>query len=124
MTLRILIAGSRSLSRSALRLYLQEACGLEVVGEAANSEELLAQVQTRNPNVVLLEWGLPGQPGLELLPVLQGRDGQPVVIVLSGRPELERSVRDAGAHAFFNLGEPPQRLLAALRATQEGTPLE
>lgn len=97
---------------------------MEVVGEAANSEELLAQVQTRNPNVVLLEWGLPGQPGLELLPVLQGRDGQPVVIVLSGRPELERSVRDAGAHAFFNLGEPPQRLLAALRATQEGTPLE
>jgi hypothetical protein len=46
------------------------------------------------------------------------------VIVLSGRPELEPAVRDAGAHAFFNLGEPPRRLLSALRAIQEGTPLK
>ena len=119
MTFRILIAGSRSLTRSALRLLLQEANGFEVVGEAADSEELLSQVQSRHPHVVLLEWGLPGQPGLELLPVLQGRDGRPAVIVLSGRPELESTVRDAGAHAFFNMGEPPRRLLAALRAIQE-----
>ena len=124
MTLRILIAGGHSLNRSALRLLLQEASGFEVVGEAADSEELLAQVQTRHPNVVLLEWELPGMPGLELLPVLLGRNGRPVVIVLSGRPELEQTVRDAGAHAFFNLGEPPRRLLAALRAIQEDTPLK
>jgi DNA-binding NarL/FixJ family response regulator len=124
MDLRILIAGSRALTRSALRLLLQEASGLEVVGEAADSEELLAQVQTRHPNVVLLEWGLPGQPGLELLPVLRSRNGRPAVIVLSGRPELERAVRDAGAHAFFNLGEPPQCLLATLQAIQEDATLE
>jgi DNA-binding NarL/FixJ family response regulator len=124
MTLRILIAGSRSPTRSALRLLLQEANGFEVVGEAADSEELLAQVQSKHPHVVLVEWELPGQPGLELLPALRGRNGWPVVIVLSGRPELERSVRDAGAHAFFNLGEPPRRLLATLQAIQEGAPLE
>jgi DNA-binding NarL/FixJ family response regulator len=124
MTLRILIAGGRSLTRSALRLLLQEASGFEVVGEAADSEELLAQVQSRHPSVVLLEWELPGMPGLELLPVLLGRNGRPVVIVLSGRPELEQTVRAAGAHAFFNLGEPPRRLLAALRAIQEDAPLE
>lgn len=124
MDLRILIAGSRSLNRSALRFLLQETSGFEVVGEAADSEELLAQVQTRHPNVVLLEWELPGQPGLELLTALRGRNSRPLVIVLSGRPELEGAVRDAGAHAFFNLGEPPKRLLAALRAIQEGTPLE
>jgi DNA-binding NarL/FixJ family response regulator len=122
--LRILIASGRSLNRSALRLFLQETRGFDVVGEAADCEELLAQVQTRHPNVVLLEWELPGRPGLELLPVLQGRNGRPVVMVLSGRPELEQVVRDAGAHAFFNLGEPPRRLLAALRAIQEGTSLE
>ena len=123
MTLRILITGSRSLTRSALRLLLQEANGFEVVGEAADSEELLAQVQSRHPHVVLLEWGLPGRPGLELIPVLQGRNGQPAVIVLSGRPELESTVRDAGAHAFFNMGEPPRRLLAKLQAVQENRTL-
>lgn len=119
MTLRIVVAGSRSLTRSALRLFLQEANGFEVVGEAADSEELLAQVQSRHPHAVILEWGLPGQPGLELLPVLQGCNGRPAVIVLSGRPELESTVRDAGAHAFFNMGESPRRLLATLQAIQE-----
>ena len=124
MTFRILIAGSRSLTRSALRLLLQETSSFEVVGEAADSEELLAQVQSRHPHVVLLEWGLPGQPGLELLPALQGRNGRPAVIVLSGRPELEGAVREAGAYAFFNLGKPPRRLLATLQAIHEGAPLE
>jgi DNA-binding NarL/FixJ family response regulator len=124
MTLRILIAGGRSLTRSALRLLLQEAKGFEVVGEAADSEELLAEVQAKHPGVVLLEWELPGQPGLELLPALRGRNSRPVVMVLSGRPELERVVRDAGAHAFFNLGEPPKRLLATLQAVQENATQE
>jgi DNA-binding NarL/FixJ family response regulator len=124
MTFRILIAGSRSLTRSALRLLLQETSSFEVVGEAADSEELLAQVQSRQPHVVLLEWGLPGQPGLELLPALQGRNGRPAVIVLSGRPELEGAVREAGAHAFFNMGESPRRLLATLQAIPEDVSLE
>lgn len=120
MTLRILIAGGRSQTRSALRFLLRKVSRFEVVAEAADSEELLAQIQSRHPHVVLLEWGLPGQPGLELLPLLRRRNSRPVVIVLSGRPELERAVRDAGAHAFFNLGEPPQRLLAALQAIEGG----
>ena len=124
MNLRILIAGGRSLNRSALRLFLQEACGLAVVGEAADSEELLMELQAKHPDVVLLEWELPGQPGLELLPALRDCNSRPVVIVLSGRPELEQAVRDAGAHDFFNLGEPPKRLLATLQAIQDRAILE
>lgn len=124
MRLRILIASGRSLTRSALSFLLQEASGFEVVGEAADSEQLLAEIQAKHPNVVLLEWGLPGQPGLKLLPALRSHDGRSVVIVLSGRPELKRAVQDAGAHAFFNLGEPPQRLLAMLQAIKEDATLE
>jgi DNA-binding NarL/FixJ family response regulator len=103
---------------------LQEASGFEVVGEAADSEELLAQVQTRHPNVVLLEWELPGHSGLELLPALRSRNSRPVVIVLSGRTELEQAVRDAGAYVLFNLGESPKRLLESLQAIQQGARLE
>jgi DNA-binding NarL/FixJ family response regulator len=124
MRLRILIASGRSLTRSALSFLLQEASGFDVVGEAADSEELLALVQNRHPSVVLLEWGLPGEPGVDLLPALRDRNSRPVVIVLSGRPELEQAVQDAGAHAFFNLGESPQRLLATLQAIQEDATLE
>jgi DNA-binding NarL/FixJ family response regulator len=124
MSLRILIAGSRFLNRSALRTFLREAHGLEVVGEATDDEELLAEIQVRHPDVVLLDWELPGQPGLDLVPRIRGRNSRPFVIVLSGRPELEQTALAAGADAFFNLGEPPRRLLATLQAIQRCEPLE
>lgn len=116
--LRILIAGGRSANRSALRLFLQEAGGMEVVGEAADSEELLAEVHDKHPDVVLVEWELPGRSGQDLLLGLRGRDSRSVVIVLSGRPEVEPAVQAAGADAFFDLGEHPKRLLVALQAIQ------
>lgn len=116
--LRILIAGGRSPNRSALRLFLEEAGGLEVVGEAANREELLAEVHDTRPDVVLLEWELPGRSGQDLLLGLRWRNSRPLVIVLSGRPEVESAVRAAGADAFFDLGEPPKHLLVVLQALQ------
>jgi DNA-binding NarL/FixJ family response regulator len=124
MDLRILIADGRSLNRSALRFLLREASGFEVVGEAADSDELLAEARTKQPNVVLLEWELPGQPTMDLLPVLRGLNSRLTVIVLNGRPELEPAIRAAGADALIHLGDPPRRLLATLHAIQEDAPSE
>ena len=120
MMMRIVIAGGQAPSRSALRLFLHNGYDLEVVGEAADSEELLAEVQSKDPNVVLLEWKLPGEPTVALLPVIRDLNSRLVVIVLSGRPELEQSVLGAGADGFFNLGDPPIRLLATLQSIQRG----
>ncbi len=97
-----------------------EAPDLEVVGEAADSAELLAQLAAQQPNVVLLEWDLPGQPTEDLLPAVRGLDHRLEVIILSGRPELEPRARAAGADAFVSLCDPPQRLLAALQAIEGG----
>jgi DNA-binding NarL/FixJ family response regulator len=99
-----------------LRLLLHEGRGFQVVGEAADSEELLAEVRGKHPNVVLLEWELPGQSSIDLLPTLKSLNSRLCVIVFSGRPELEEAARAAGADLFFSLGEPPKRLLAALQA--------
>ncbi|MGC9334932.1 MAG: response regulator [Anaerolineae bacterium] len=122
--MRILIAARQAMIRSALRLFLQKGQGLEVVGEAADSEELLAEVRSKHPNLLLLEWDLPGQSITELLTTLRGANSRLAVVVLSGRPELEPAVRAAGADAFFNLGEPPQRFVAALQALRKGMPPE
>ena len=116
MKMRLLITGGQAPTRSALRLFLQEDRGFQVVGEAADSEELLAEIRSKHPNDVLLEWELPGQPTMDLLPTLRSLNSRLFVIVLSGRPELEEAARAAGADLFFSLGEPPKRLLAALQA--------
>lgn len=116
MKMRILIAGREPLSRSALRFLLQKARSVEVVGEAADSDELIAKAKSKHPDVVLLEWQLPGQSIKDLLAALQNIDSQLTVIVLSGRPELERTVQATGVATFFSLGDPPKCFLATLQS--------
>ena len=114
--MRLLIADRQATTRSALRILFREEPGLDVIGEAADSQGLLALAKSLRPDVVLLDWELPGQPAADLLAALSKLNGRPSVIVLSGRPELESSARAAGADAFVSMVDPPKRLLAALRA--------
>jgi DNA-binding NarL/FixJ family response regulator len=112
--MRVLLADNQTKVRSALRLLLEQQPGLSVVGEAADAEDLLAQVEATQPDLVLLDWELPDQGGAATVAGLRTAQPGPVVIVLSGRPEARRATLDAGADAFVSKGDPPERLLAAI----------
>ncbi len=58
--MRVLIADHQPAVRSALRLLLDERLDLVVVGEAADNEELLAQIGHLRPDIILLDQNLPG----------------------------------------------------------------
>jgi DNA-binding NarL/FixJ family response regulator len=113
--MRILLADDRSIVRFALRTLLERQPGIEVVGEAANSEGLLNQVKTTCPDLVLLDWSLLDAVANDLLPILREADPELSVIVLSGRPEMRRTALTAGADAFVSKTDPPERLLNAIR---------
>ena len=72
------------------------------------------QIETFRPHLVFLDWELPGRPAAALLLALRKLDYHPMVIVLSTRYESERDALDAGADAFVNKGDPPERLLESL----------
>jgi DNA-binding NarL/FixJ family response regulator len=112
---RIVIAERQTVVRSALRRFLGQQPGLYVVGEAAEDQELLAQLEVACPDLVLLDWDLPGRPVADLIPALRRPDCQPAVIVLAVRPEPAQSALDAGAEAFVYKGESPKRLLTTIR---------
>lgn len=112
--MRILLADGESNVRYGLRVLLEERSEFEVVGEAADAEDLLAQIEASCPDLVLLSWELPGLAGADLLPALRSVCDDLYVIVLSGRPEARQAVLDAGADAFISKVEPPERLLAAI----------
>jgi two-component system response regulator DesR len=86
-----------------------------VVGEAKDCQELLAQAERVCPDLVLLDWDLPGMASVDLLPVLQTICPDLHVIALSGRPEAEQSALAAGALAFVSKVGPPEPLLAAIQ---------
>jgi len=112
--MHILLADNQAEVRSALRFLLEQEPGLCVVGEAAEAEALLAQEAAIQPDLVLLDWELPGSQPTLLLAALRLR--RTIVIALSGRPEARQEALNAGVDAFVSKGEPPERRLATLYA--------
>jgi len=114
--MRVLLADDRPKTRFALRLLLERQPGIQVVGEAADAEELLVRAKAACPDVVLLDWELPNlAPDGGSLSALRGVCSPIVVIALSGRPEARMRALAAGADAFVSKADPPERLLAAVR---------
>ena len=120
--MRVLIADDQPQVRSALRLLLKQEPGVAVVGEAENVEEALELATARRPDLVLLDWELPGlraadlskKAKLGLLPALRARCPRVKVVALSGRSEARQAALAAGADIFVSKGDPPERLLAAV----------
>ena len=122
--MRVVLADDQSRVRSALRLLLEQQPELEVVGEAAQAEGLLVQVKALCPDLVLLDWELPGLQTVSLLPALRDLCPHLRVVALSGRPEARQAALDAGVDAFVSKGNPPEQLLAAVcRGTMDDAPL-
>ena len=116
--MRILLADDQSKVRLGLRLLLEQEQGMQVVAEAADSGTALAQAEKTQPDLILLDWGLPGPAGVEHLMALRQVCPWVAVIVLSAQPAAEEAALAAGALAFVSKADPPEQLLAAIRSTE------
>jgi two-component system KDP operon response regulator KdpE len=114
----ILLIDDEPQMRRFLRITLQ-GHGYRLI-EAATGEEGLTEAATRNPDVVLLDLGLPDMDGLEVTRKLRGWSQVPV-IVLSAREQESDKIKalDAGADDYltkpFGAGELLARIRVALR---------
>ena len=112
--MRILLADKQPNVRFALRALLGQQPGMEVIGEAADVEELVVVTEATAPDVLLMDWKLPGMAmGDSLLAVRSIAPGMRIII-LSARPEVSVEALSAGADAFVSKADPPERLLATI----------
>ncbi|MFA0810350.1 LytR/AlgR family response regulator transcription factor [Microbulbifer epialgicus] len=86
--LRVLIVDDEPLARARLDRQLAVIDSCVVVGEAANTEAALMQVQNLDPDLVLLDIEMPGSSGLELAQQLSARDCPPAVIFCTAHDEF------------------------------------
>ena len=112
---RILVADGDARVRSALQTLLQQEPTQIAVRESEDIGSLALQIKQFKPDLILLDWELPGRPAAALLFALHGLDYQPKVIVLSTRPESETDALAVGADAFVCKGDPPEQLLVSFR---------
>jgi DNA-binding NarL/FixJ family response regulator len=118
--MRIFLADDQLMVCSALRLLLEHEPGMSIVGEAPDTEQMLAQIEMAQPDIVLLDWELPGLQGSETLARLRAQLAHVRIIALSSLPEARQVALAYGVDAFVSKGEPPEQLLGAMYRLQNG----
>ena len=116
--MRILIADDQSRVRFALRVLLEQQPNWSVVGEAARADELLERVGALAPDLLLLDWELPGKGMLEVIPAIRQVYPGVQVIFLSDSPEMIPAAVAVHADDFASKTNPPDQLLSAIQGCE------
>lgn len=123
--IRVLLVEDNEVYRSTLELLLDGRDGLEVVGSIAAGDEAAAAAATLGPDVVLMDFRLPGLDGAGATSaVLASSPGAAVICLTAEATEADRqAVLAAGAAGLVEKGIPIDDLVQAIQsASQRGEP--
>lgn len=118
----VILADDHILVRAGLRKLLESMPNIEVIGEASDGNALLALVDQQQPQLVLMDIGMPGLNGLEATARLAKSWPEVRVLILSMH-QNEEYVRQAlchGAVAYLLKDSATAELDLALSAVQQG----
>jgi DNA-binding NarL/FixJ family response regulator len=120
--LKVLIADDHPLMLQGIRRALEASEGIDVVGEARSGEEVLALVERRNPDLVLLDLHMPGVGGLECVAELSTRWPHIKAVVISAsedRSSIDAAL-NAGASAYILKSVSAVDIASVLRQAASG----
>ncbi len=124
---RILIADDHGLFREGLRKILAAKCEIEVVGEAADSREVLnlfhiLASKDRTPQILILDISMPGLPGIEIIQDLKATYPEVKILMLTMHKDKEHFYRSvsAGADGYLIKDVPETELFSAIDKIKQG----
>jgi DNA-binding NarL/FixJ family response regulator len=125
MSIRVLVADDQSMVRAGFRMLLSGEDDIEVVAEASNGLEAVAQAARFHPTVILMDIRMPQLDGLEATRrILAANDDARILILTTF--DLDEYVYEAlrsGASGFVLKDDPPEQLIAAIRVVAGGEAL-
>lgn len=115
--INVLIADDHALIREGLKKILKSEPDTVLAGEARNAQELLAQLEKLQVDIVLLDISMPGESGLDALKELRSRYPKLPILILSVHPEHRFAVRAlrAGASGYITKETAVEELVQAIR---------
>jgi DNA-binding NarL/FixJ family response regulator len=118
----VLLVDDEALVRTGLRMILETADDMTVVGEAEDGRAAVDAVGRDRPDVVLMDIRMPRLDGLAATAAIRARSAPPAVVVLTtfdSDDEVFRAL-EVGATGFLLKDTPPQELLRAVRLAAAG----
>lgn len=120
--LRLLIVDDEAPARARLRRLLLTHADVQVVGEAGDGAEALAQVQALQPDALLLDIQMPGVGGLDVAASLP--DPAPALIFVTAYDQYALPAFDAAALDYVLKPVEPERLARALQRLRDRASLQ
>lgn len=120
--IRVLIADDHPMFRRGLRGLLESVTGIEVVGEAAEGNEVIALADSLRPNVILMDINMPGANGIEATRQIIGAHSAIGVLALTMYDDDDSvfAAMRAGARGYLLKGADQAEVLRAIHAVHSG----
>lgn len=121
-TIRILLADDHTVVRKGLRMLLESHAGFEVVADACDGREAIALTEQHQPDVVVLDIGMPILNGIEAARQISGKFPRTAIVMLSMHSDEGYVLRalKSGARAYLLKDSAEYDLIAAIKAVSEG----
>jgi two-component system, NarL family, invasion response regulator UvrY len=120
--IRVLLVDDHAVVRTGFRLLLQSQPDINVAAEAQSGEAACQMYAELNPDVVVLDLGMPGMGGLEALRRIRARNPAARVLALSAHDDpmhARRALRE-GALGFLSKRSAPETLIEAIASVAAG----
>jgi DNA-binding NarL/FixJ family response regulator len=124
MPLRILVADDHTIVRTGLRMLIEREAGLQIVGEAADGHQTVELAAHLQPDVAVVDVGMPLLNGIEASPQIIRQSPRTAIVILSIHSDeayLLRALR-AGARAYLLKDSAEADVVAAIRSVAQGRP--
>jgi len=121
-SIRVLVVEDHNVVRQGLVALLNVVDGIEVVGEAADGVEAIAQFRARQPEVTLIDLRLPRMSGVDVIQRIRTETPSARFIVLTtydGDEDIYRALK-AGAKAYLLKGMTSEELITTIREVHMG----
>jgi len=120
--IRVLIADDHTIVRSGVRMLLEAEAGITVVGEAVDGAQAIALTEKLQPDVVLMDIGMPGIDGLEATRQIKEKwpDIHVLVLTMHRSEEYFFEMLNKGASGYILKGAETSDLIQAVRVVAAG----
>ncbi len=122
--IRVYITDDHQIVRRGIRQLLSTEAGIEVVGEASNGKEAIADVDKLKPDIVLMDLVMPVMDGIEAIRQIKASHPSIQILVLTSFATDDKvfPAIKAGALGYLIKDTGPEELIEAIRQVYKGEP--
>jgi NarL family two-component system response regulator LiaR len=122
--IRLLVVDDQSIVRKGICALLEQIDDIEVVGEASDGEEAVAQAKDLQPDVIIMDLVMPNMDGITAIQQILASQPKMRIMALTSFVAEDKvfPAIKAGAMGYLLKDSEPEELIAAIRKVNRGEP--